>query len=46
MHGEAGNDTYVVDVSIDAITEAAGEGTDLVLSSVTFTLSCAAMSRT
>jgi Ca2+-binding RTX toxin-like protein len=39
MEGRAGNDTYVVDVSNDAISEAAGDGTDLVQSSATaFTL--------
>ena len=37
MSGGLGNDTYVVDVN-EAIIEAAGEGTDLVQSAVTFTL--------
>jgi Ca2+-binding RTX toxin-like protein len=37
--GGAGNDTYVVDATADVVTEAAGEGTDLVQSSVTYTLS-------
>lgn len=36
--GGLGNDTYVVDAATDAIVEAAGSGTDLVQSSVTFTL--------
>ena len=38
MVGGAGNDTYVVDATGDVVTEAAGEGTDLVQSSVSFTL--------
>lgn len=38
MAGGAGNDTYVVDNTGDTITEAAAQGTDLVQSSVTFTL--------
>ncbi len=37
--GGSGNDTYVVDVSTDVITEYAGEGTDLVQSAATYTLS-------
>jgi Ca2+-binding RTX toxin-like protein len=36
--GGAGNDTYVVDSASDVITEAVSEGTDLVQSSVTYTL--------
>jgi Ca2+-binding RTX toxin-like protein len=36
--GGAGNDTYVVDNVGDIVTEAAGQGTDLVQSSVTYTL--------
>jgi Ca2+-binding RTX toxin-like protein len=36
--GGAGNDTYVVDSTTDTITENANEGTDLVQSSVTYTL--------
>jgi Ca2+-binding RTX toxin-like protein len=36
--GGAGDDTYVVDHSSDVVTEIAGEGTDLVVSSVTRTL--------
>ncbi len=36
--GGAGNDTYVVDNAGDAIQETAGEGTDLVQSSVSFSL--------
>ncbi len=38
MIGSAGNDTYVVDVVSDVVTENANEGTDLVQSSVTYTL--------
>jgi Ca2+-binding RTX toxin-like protein len=38
MVGGAGNDTYVVDNITDVTTENSGEGTDLVLSSVTYTL--------
>jgi trimeric autotransporter adhesin len=36
MSGGLGNDTYVVDDSNDAVIEAVGEGTDLVLSSASF----------
>ena len=36
--GGTGDDTYVVDSSLDVIVEAAGEGTDSVSSTVTFTL--------
>jgi Ca2+-binding RTX toxin-like protein len=38
MYGGAGNDTFYVDNSGDTITEAAGEGTDSVRSSLTYTL--------
>jgi len=38
MSGGAGNDTYVVDDTGDTVTENAAEGTDLVQSSVTYTL--------
>ncbi len=38
MIGGAGNDTFVVDNVGDVVTELSGEGTDLVQSSVTFTL--------
>ena len=38
MQGGAGNDTYVVDNAGDLITEGASAGTDLVQSSVTYTL--------
>ena len=36
--GGAGNDTYIVDSAADIVTEAAGEGTDTVQSSLTHTL--------
>ncbi|MBK8918919.1 MAG: hypothetical protein IPM73_13020 [Betaproteobacteria bacterium] len=36
--GGQGNDTYVVDATTDVVTENAGEGIDLVQSSVTYTL--------
>lgn len=36
--GGAGDDTYIVDNAGDVVTEAAGEGTDTVRSSVTWTL--------
>ena len=39
MNGGAGNDTYVVDNVGDTVAEALNEGTDLVQSSVTYTLS-------
>ncbi|WP_161974657.1 putative Ig domain-containing protein [Piscinibacter terrae] len=38
MAGGAGNDVYVVDNTADLVTENANEGTDLVQSSVTWTL--------
>src|SRR5262245_48026611 len=39
MTGGAGNDIYIVDTTTDVIIENAGEGTDSVQSSVTYTLS-------
>jgi Ca2+-binding RTX toxin-like protein len=38
LRGGAGNDTYTVDNASDVVTEVAGEGTDIVLSTVTYTL--------
>ena len=38
MRGGAGNDTYAVNVAGEGITELAGEGTDLVLAEVSFSL--------
>ena len=39
MLGGLGNDTYVIDATGDVVTENAGEGSDTVQSSVTYTLS-------
>jgi Ca2+-binding RTX toxin-like protein len=38
MRGKAGNDTYIVDSSGDIVIEVANEGTDLVKSSINYTL--------
>ncbi|MDI1227524.1 MAG: type I secretion C-terminal target domain-containing protein [bacterium] len=38
MIGGIGNDTFVVDVTTDLVSEASGEGTDTVQSSITYTL--------
>lgn len=39
LRGNIGYDTYIVDDAGDQVVEAAGEGTDTVLSSVTYTIS-------
>ena len=38
MTGNAGNDTFIVDDFGDVVTEVAGQGTDVVLTSITYTL--------
>lgn len=38
MAGQEGNDTYIVDEAGDVVTEETGEGTDLVQSSLSYTL--------
>jgi Ca2+-binding RTX toxin-like protein len=42
LEGGVGDDIYIVDTTTDVITELAGEGTDTVQSSVTFTLAALA----
>ena len=41
LNGNAGNDTFIVDSTTDSFVEAAGGGTDTVVSSVTFSLATA-----
>ncbi|MBD2614920.1 DVUA0089 family protein [Nostoc punctiforme FACHB-252] len=38
LNGAAGNDTYIIDGAVDTIVEAANSGTDVVRSSITYTL--------
>jgi Ca2+-binding RTX toxin-like protein len=38
LEGLAGNDTYIVDSTGDAVTEAAGQGRDIILTSVSYAL--------
>ena len=38
LNGGAGNDTYIVDSTLDVVTEAVNGGTDLIQSSVAYTL--------
>ena len=38
MYGGLGNDTYVVDYKKDVVSEAGGDGTDTILSSISFSL--------
>ncbi|MBD2447246.1 hypothetical protein H6G76_08715 [Nostoc sp. FACHB-152] len=42
LMGSLGNDTYIVDSATDTIIENAGEGTDIISSSVTFSLAALA----
>lgn len=38
LYGGKGNDTYIIDDTLDTVSEIANEGTDLVQSSITYTL--------
>ncbi|MFN6496426.1 MAG: pre-peptidase C-terminal domain-containing protein [Nostoc sp. DedQUE01] len=38
LNGAVGNDTYIIDGAVDTIIEAANSGTDIVRSSITYTL--------
>ena len=42
MQGNAGNDIYVVDTTLDVVTELPGGGIDTIESSVSFSLNAAA----